>query len=274
MLPRPESQHVEHLRVLVVDPDGDTRSLYRQTLELAGHDIIEAADGRDALVKALETLPQFVVTETRLPMMDGYALCEILRQDRLTHRVPILVVTSEARTEKLARARAVGANAVLVKPVEIDAILDHMKRLIENGGGNGNGASALPIAAAPRPVDLEEETGARTRMTLSKTHQRFDTTTPPANPPAASAAVIPSSGITTCVPAPVARSNTGSARAKYVASPIRPPRRCASAPRSRTFDSLAFAIQHRSSARLSAERPSRRRSPERLALHRCAARPV
>jgi two-component system chemotaxis response regulator CheY len=184
MLPAAEPRPVERLRVLVADPDGDTRSLYRQMLELAGHDIIEAADGRDALVKALETPPHFVVTETRLPMMDGYALCEILRQDRLTHAVPILVVTSEARAERLARARAAGASAVLVKPVPIDAILEQMKRLIESSRENRNGlASAPPIATPPTRVDDAKDAGARVRTTLSKTHQRFDTTAPPATPP-------------------------------------------------------------------------------------------
>jgi len=179
-----EPQAVERLRVLVADPDGDTRSLYRQMLALAGHDIIEAADGRDALVKALETPPHFVVTETRLPIMDGYALCEILRQDRLTHAVPILVVTSEGRAERLARVRAAGASAVLVKPVKIDAILDQMKRLIESSGGSGNGqAAAPPIGTPPPRVDVAKDVGGRVRTTLSKTHQRFDTTAPPATPP-------------------------------------------------------------------------------------------
>src|SRR5262249_56623518 len=52
-------------RILVVDADGDTRALYRQTFALAGHDVIEAADGRDALVKALLESPRLVITETR-----------------------------------------------------------------------------------------------------------------------------------------------------------------------------------------------------------------
>lgn len=185
MLPAAEPQPVEHLRVLVVDPDGDTRSLYRQMFALAGHDIIEATDGRDALVKALEMPPHVVVTETWLPMMDGYALCEILRQDRLTHAVPILVVTSEGRAERLARVRAAGASAVLVKPVEIDAILDQMKRLIETGDENGNGHGAAPAIGTPPPgADVAKDVGGRVRTTLSKTHQRFDTTAPPATPPA------------------------------------------------------------------------------------------
>ena len=68
-------------RVLVADADSDTRSLYVQALHLAGYDVVEASEGRDALAKALGRPPALVVIEMRLPLIDGRALCEILRRD-------------------------------------------------------------------------------------------------------------------------------------------------------------------------------------------------
>src|SRR5919201_282833 len=122
--------------ILVVDPDGETRLMYRQALESAGHEVIEATDGRDALVKALNEPPRLVITETRLPIMDGYALCEILRRDYATRLLPILVVTSETRPDKLQEARRVGANAVLAKPAHVEVILDETRRLLGDGTGD------------------------------------------------------------------------------------------------------------------------------------------
>ena len=61
------------VRVLVVDADDETRSHYRESLRVAGCDVIDAVDGRDALVKALSVRPTLVITETRLPTFDGYA---------------------------------------------------------------------------------------------------------------------------------------------------------------------------------------------------------
>src|SRR5437867_2707016 len=88
-------------RILVVEPDDEARALYTQLLQRAGCDVVEASDGRDALVKALAQSPTLVMTETRLPMLDGYALCEVLRADATTRTVPILVITTETRSADL-----------------------------------------------------------------------------------------------------------------------------------------------------------------------------
>jgi CheY-like chemotaxis protein len=96
-LSRPSGPFTVHARVLVVDPDEQTRAVYRESLTATGCDVVEASDGRDALAKAFVRPPALVVTEVALPFIDGYALCEILRRDRLTASVPILVVTAEAR---------------------------------------------------------------------------------------------------------------------------------------------------------------------------------
>src|SRR5205085_4103995 len=103
---------------------------YRQSFSLEGCDVVEAADGRDALTKALVEPPTLVVTEIRLPFVDGYALCEILRRDRATADVPILVITSDARTLAIDRARTAGADAVLVKPTTPEQMLIEMRRLV------------------------------------------------------------------------------------------------------------------------------------------------
>src|ERR1700712_3377631 len=83
--------------VLVVDADGDTRALYRYAFEGHGYEVVEACDGREALTKALVRPPSLVVTETTLAYIDGYALCQILRQDRTTASTPIVVVAAESR---------------------------------------------------------------------------------------------------------------------------------------------------------------------------------
>jgi two-component system chemotaxis response regulator CheY len=86
------------------------------------------ADRRDALVKALTQSPTLVMTDTRLPMADGYALCEVLPQNETARTVPILVIATETRPAHLERAGAAGADAVLVKPTPPDAVLNEVRR--------------------------------------------------------------------------------------------------------------------------------------------------
>jgi len=109
-------------RVLVVDGDVDTREMYGEFFTKKCWSVTQARDGRDALVLALKERPSIVVTELWLPLIDGLALCRLLRRDRLTRAIPILVVTSETRADYLRRAEQVGANAVLIKPSTPDAV--------------------------------------------------------------------------------------------------------------------------------------------------------
>jgi CheY-like chemotaxis protein len=115
---------------LVTDADDDALSPYRESLWLAGCEVVDAVDGRDALVKALVRPPTVVIIETRLPVFDGHALCEVLRRDSTTRRIPILVVTTETRPGELDRARAAGADTVLVKPVSSDVLLNEIQRML------------------------------------------------------------------------------------------------------------------------------------------------
>jgi CheY-like chemotaxis protein len=156
--------------VLVVDGDADNRELYRESLVLAGWHVAEATDGRDALVQALAAKPSVVLTELRLPVIDGVALCEILRRDRSTSNVPILVVTSESRASELARAHRAGANAVLVKPSTPDVIVAEIGRLLDTP------QDSRSRPRLPSPGDR--------RLPLVKAHQRIVTTSPE-TPPAA-----------------------------------------------------------------------------------------
>src|SRR5689334_23623581 len=109
-----------HALILIADPDEDNRALYHEALRAAGYAVTEASDGRAALTEALTRRPALLLTELRLPLVDGYGLCEVLRRDPETRSIPILVVTAEARERELTRIRQAGANAVLVKPAVPD----------------------------------------------------------------------------------------------------------------------------------------------------------
>jgi CheY-like chemotaxis protein len=173
-------EHPEHVtgphRVLVADADPDTRTLYELALPLAGCEVVQAGDGRDALTKALTETPTLIITELRLPLIGGIALCEIIRRDAATRSVPILVVTSETRPTELERIRNAGASAVLVKPTLPDAIVNEVRHLLTHPT---NGASEPAPAATPSNGPKNSNQTA-----LAKTYARFRTTSPPARPPA------------------------------------------------------------------------------------------
>lgn len=136
-------------------------------LGIPGVEVIEAVDGRDALVKSFAERPALIVTETRLPMLDGYALCEVLRHDASTRGIPILVVTSENRLATLERARGIGVDALLNKPVTPEILLDEIRRLLQEAP-----RSRASIHAPLLPPEQK-------RRTMAKAHLYMRTTTPP-----------------------------------------------------------------------------------------------
>lgn len=171
-------------RVLVVEPDADTRALYHTALPLAGCEVMEAADGREALTKALVEPPALILTEMRLPLVDAYALCQILRRDEATRSVPILIVTAEAHPTEWNRIRAAGADAVLVKPTPPDAILREMRRLMTRSGDVADTSAETNAAAQSSKTANVLTRSEERRPVLAKSHARFRTTTPPTPPPA------------------------------------------------------------------------------------------
>jgi CheY-like chemotaxis protein len=172
--------------VLIADPDADTRALYRDVFARVGCDVVEAADGRDALAKALPSPPSLVITELTLPFVNGYALCDILRHDPLTASVPIVVVTAPDCAE---RAEGIDVDALLLKPTAPASLISEARRLLA-APRELRAASGVPRGAAtshPRQsADLPSTSTIHGRISHSKAHRRFTTESPPQTPPALS----------------------------------------------------------------------------------------
>jgi len=172
-------------RVLIADADAEARSLYSRTLHAAGCDVLEAADGRDALAKALSRPPSLVVTDAILPFIDGYSLCALLRHDSTTRVVPILMVTAATQPTELARAREAGADVVLVKPAGPDVVLNEIRRLLTPTGdvrGRSRAKRDQVAEQLKKAADLIETTSSHYRS-LEQRQARYATSTPPFKPP-------------------------------------------------------------------------------------------
>src|SRR5438067_10540187 len=112
-LSAPSAAHDRRVLALLVESDSDTRRMYAEYLKLASCEIDEAGDGREALAKAISRPPDVIVTDTRLPGMNGFDLCSLLRRDVTTQTIPIVVVTGETFPSDVSRAEEAGADVVL-----------------------------------------------------------------------------------------------------------------------------------------------------------------
>ena len=110
---------LDSFRVLIVDDSGMARRHIRHVLENLGiENIVEAANGREAVGLLSETMFDFVVTDYNMPEMDGKELVEYIRTQSWQNFVPILMVTSEGNAGRLAAIEQAGVSAICDKPFE------------------------------------------------------------------------------------------------------------------------------------------------------------
>ena len=117
--------------VLIVDDSPSMRQLIKTTLEAAGHRVIQAVDGVDALAAAQHNDLDLVITDVHMPNMDGITLVAKLRELEATRLTPILVLTTELDDERKKQARANGATGWMNKPIDDVRMLTTIARVLE-----------------------------------------------------------------------------------------------------------------------------------------------
>ena len=120
-------------KILVVDDIEENLYLLRVLLEGHGYEVEEAHNGSEALVKALAKLPDLVISDILMPVIDGFTLCRIWKADKILSHKPFIFYTAtytDPRDEKL--ALDMGADAFIIKPSQPDVFLLRIQTLLEN----------------------------------------------------------------------------------------------------------------------------------------------
>ncbi|WP_420631396.1 response regulator [Candidatus Leptofilum sp.] len=116
--------------VLVVDDDPMKRQLLRLILERAGFGVKEAADGTEALLVLDGYVPDLMTLDVMMPKMNGFAVCEQVRQNPKTAELPIIIVSARADGGSRREGLAAGANRYLPQPVMPDKLLKTVGELL------------------------------------------------------------------------------------------------------------------------------------------------
>jgi DNA-binding response OmpR family regulator len=132
-------------QVLVVDDADKIRAGVRKLLEKAGHEVVEAANGREALRVLYEIKPDLVLLDISMPDMDGWEALERIRE--LTW-VPILMLTARDAPPERVRGLRGGADDYILKPFEPDELLARIDVALRHA------AAGEPQPPEPPPRDL------------------------------------------------------------------------------------------------------------------------
>jgi CheY-like chemotaxis protein len=109
-------------KVLVADDKTPGRELIRTILEQSGHLVFEAADGSEALRSAREFLPDLIILDLHMPVLDGFGVLEELRLDQRFAATPIVALTASAMQGDRERALTAGFTSYIAKPISLSTL--------------------------------------------------------------------------------------------------------------------------------------------------------
>jgi adenylate cyclase len=116
-------------RILVVDDTPANVRLLDAVLSAAGHEVVSAASGEEALAAVAELAPDVVLLDILMPGMDGYEVCRRIRGDPATEALPVLMITADEDQRKVAALDG-GADDFIRKPFERDELLARVRSLL------------------------------------------------------------------------------------------------------------------------------------------------
>ncbi|MBN2333889.1 MAG: response regulator [Deltaproteobacteria bacterium] len=117
--------------ILIVDDNLDNVELLRKRLRSMDYETIEGYDGEQAVQLTREHRPDMVLLDVMMPKLDGFEVCEILKQDEATRHIPILMLTAKREIPDKVKGLGLGADDYVTKPFNFQELLARIKSLLK-----------------------------------------------------------------------------------------------------------------------------------------------
>jgi DNA-binding response OmpR family regulator len=149
--------------LLLVDNDAKSLRVMEVSLRKAGFSVTTAVNGVDGLEKVRISPPELILSDTKMPEMDGFEFCSQLKQEPKTANIPFIFLTAEKAVDHKVKGLELGVDDYLTKPIYIKEIVTRIKILLEKrdkellerrdppdrATGRGLGARSLSLPAGP-----------------------------------------------------------------------------------------------------------------------------
>ncbi len=121
------------MKILYIEDNKTQRDIMKRMLEiLGGHQVVVAEDGGEGLKKAADSMPDIIMTDSRLPDMTGGDVINEIKKNPALSNIPTIVLSANLMGEGKQSAVQSGADAFLTKPVDYEKLTSLMKELVKN----------------------------------------------------------------------------------------------------------------------------------------------
>ena len=159
--------------ILIVEDNDDMRR-YLRTLLADRFYVLEASDGQSGLRLARESVPDLIVSDVMMPVMDSLQLCKQLKENFITSHIPVILLTARSEERQQMEGYESGADAYLTKPFSAEVLVSRicnllasrrqLRQLFNSREGMGLSASAAINSATPAPPEVKVTTQDRLFM--------------------------------------------------------------------------------------------------------------
>ena len=126
----PASTIPDELPILLIIEDNEDIIAYLKSCLIAQYHFITAFNGKDGLEKAIEHIPDVIISDVMMPEMDGFEVCEKLKNDERTNHIPIILLTAKSTVKDRLKGLSKGADAYLEKPFNHDELFIRLEKLM------------------------------------------------------------------------------------------------------------------------------------------------
>jgi CheY-like chemotaxis protein len=131
--------------ILVADDDANLRKILCLFLRNAGYETVEAANGREALTLVRSQRPDGVLMDVMMPLLDGFTVCKLVKDDPETRRIPVVICTAKNRKEDLIAAIKAGAEDYIIKPFTKETVLVKVEKAIASRKAGSSSKMLAPV---------------------------------------------------------------------------------------------------------------------------------
>lgn len=124
---KPESK----LKVLIIEDHADIR-LYLKVMFAKTYQVLLASNGQEGIDIALQEIPDLIITDVAMPVMDGFECCRLLKENLKTCHIPIIILTAMTNDESIVRGTELGADDYIMKPFNPEILRSKVKNLIKS----------------------------------------------------------------------------------------------------------------------------------------------